>query len=106
MNVSVCDFNHTNEFCSISRLLQDRKDSLFSLFETSTTSQIIESVCKISLFLIAGDCFSVIIVTEIFFMQFLRIVGYKFDSLNGWDGSVVGNIFFISFFIYGRYFLF
>ena len=53
--------------------LQDRKDKilihstidfdditerfLFSLFDTSTTSQIIESVCKIVLSLIAADCF-------------------------------------------------
>ena len=43
---------------------------LFSLFDTSTTPQIIERVCKIVLFLIAADCFSVIIVTEVFWMQF------------------------------------
>ena len=71
--------------------LQDRKDKipihstidfdditerfLFSLFDTSTTSQIIEIVCKIVLFLIAVHCFSLIIVTEVFCMQFLRIVG-------------------------------
>ena len=82
MNVGVCNFNHTNEFCSISKHLQDRKDKipihstndfdditerfLFSLFDTSTTSQIIESVCKIVLFLIAAGFFSVIIVTEVF----------------------------------------
>ena len=71
--------------------LQDRKDKIpiystidfediterffFSLFDTLTTSQIIESVCIVVLFLIAADCFSVIIVTEVFFMRFLRIVG-------------------------------
>ena len=48
---------------------------LFSSFDTSTTSQIIECVCIIVLFLIAADCFSLIIVTEVFFMRFLRIVG-------------------------------
>ena len=53
--------------------LQDRKDKilihstidfdditerfLFSLFDTSTTSQLIESVCKIVLSLISADCF-------------------------------------------------
>ena len=41
---------------------------LFSLFDTSTTSQIIESVCKIVLLLIAADCFSVIIVIEVFYI--------------------------------------
>ena len=46
---------------------------LFSLFDTSTTSQII-GLCIIVLFLIEADCFSVIIVTEVFFMQFLKIV--------------------------------
>ena len=48
---------------------------LFSLFDTSTTSQIIEGVCKIVLILTAANCFSVIIVTEVFCMRFLRIVG-------------------------------
>ena len=47
----------------------------FSLFGTLTTSQITESVCKIVLFLIAADYFSVIIVTEAFCMPFLRILG-------------------------------
>ena len=91
MNVGVCNFNHTNDFFSIFKLLQDRKDKmpihstkdfgditkkfLFRLFDTSTTSQIIESASKIVLFLIAADCFSVIIVTEIFCMGFLKIVG-------------------------------
>ena len=82
--------NHTNEFFSISKLLQYRRDKipihstkdfediterlLFSLFDTSNKSQIIEIICKIILFLIAAECFSVIIVTEVFCMRFLRIV--------------------------------
>ena len=61
------------EIFSISKLLLDKKDKipihstkdfdditerfLFSLFDISTTSQIIESVYKIVLFLIAVDCF-------------------------------------------------
>ena len=48
---------------------------LFNLFDTSTTSQIIESACKVVLFLIAADCFSFVIVTEVYCMRFLRIAG-------------------------------
>ena len=48
---------------------------LFNLFDTSTTSQIIESACKVVLFLIAADSFSFAIVTEVYRMRFLRIVG-------------------------------
>ena len=84
-------FNHASEFFSIFKLLQNRKDKisihstkglediterfLFSLFDTSATLQIIESVDKIVLCLIAADGFSLIIVTEAFCMQLLRIVG-------------------------------
>ena len=72
----------------MSKLLQDRKDKitfhstkdfdniterfLFSLFDTSTTSKIIESVCKTVLFLIVADFFSVIIVTEVFLHAILK----------------------------------
>ena len=73
----MCNFNGANEFFSISKLFQNRKDKiqstksfeditkrfLFSLFDTSTTSQIIETVCEEVLFLIEVDCFSLIIVT-------------------------------------------
>ena len=78
-------------FFFISKFLQNRKGKipihsangfediterfLFSLFDTSAASQILESVCKIVLFLTAADFFSVIIVTEVFCMRFLRIVG-------------------------------
>ena len=48
---------------------------LFNLFDISTTSQIIESACKIVLFLIVADCFSFAIVTEVYCMRFLRILG-------------------------------
>ena len=81
-------FNHASEFFSIFKLLQNRKDKipihstkglediterfLFSLFDTSATLQIID---KIVLCLIAADGFSLIIVTEAFCMQLLRIVG-------------------------------
>ena len=84
-------FNHASEFFPIFKLLQNRKDKipihstkglediterfLFSLFDTSATSQIIESVDKIVLCLIAPDGFSLFIVTEVFCMQFLRIEG-------------------------------
>ena len=40
---------------------------LFNLFGTSTTSQITESACKIVFFfLIAADCFSFVIITEVY----------------------------------------
>ena len=48
---------------------------LFNLFDISTTSQIIESACKVILFLIVADCFSFVIVTEVYYMRFLRILG-------------------------------
>ena len=48
---------------------------LFNLFGTSTASQIIESACKIAFFLIAADCFSFAIVTEVYYMRCLRILG-------------------------------
>ena len=43
------------------------KRFLFNLFDTST-SQIIEIACKIVLFLIGADCFSSIIITEVYCM--------------------------------------
>ena len=48
---------------------------LFNLFDISTTSKIIGNACKIVLFLIAADCFSFVIVTEVYCIQFLRILG-------------------------------
>ena len=47
---------------------------LFSLFDTSIMSRIVERVYKIVLFLIAADWFSNIIVSNIFCIWFLRIV--------------------------------
>ena len=89
MDIGVCNFNHANEFLSISKLLQIRRDKipihsnkgfddiaerfLFNLFDTSTISQITESACKIVLFLIAADCFSFAVVAEVYCMRFLRI---------------------------------
>ena len=91
LDVGLCNFNHANEFFSISKLLQIRRDKipihstkgfediaerfLFNLFDTSTISQIIESACKIVLLLIAADCFSFVIVAEVYCIQFLRILG-------------------------------
>ena len=91
LDIGVCNFNHANEFFSVSKLLQIRRYKipihstkgfediaerfLFNLFDTSTISQITESACKIVLFLIAADCFSFVIVTEVYCMQFLRILG-------------------------------
>ena len=39
---------------------------LFSLFDTSIMSRIVERVCKTVLFLIAADCFSPIVVSNVF----------------------------------------
>ena len=90
LDVGVCNFNHTNEFFSISNFCKTEKTKSQStlpkalrilhtkersLFDTSTTSKIIESVCKIALFLIAAYCFSLIVVTEVFCMRFLGSVG-------------------------------
>ena len=91
LNVGVCNFNHANEFNTISKHLQIRRDKiaihstkdfeniaerlLFNLLAISTTSQIIESACKTVLLLIAADCFSFVIVTEVYCMPFLRILG-------------------------------
>ena len=51
---------HMNEFASISELMQSRKDKinskditekiLFSLFDSSVMSQIVERVCTVKLF--------------------------------------------------------
>ena len=58
-------------------------------------SQVVKRVCKIiGFFLIAGDRFSSIILSKVFAVWFLRIAVYE---------SIVCNIFFITFFIYGRY---
>ena len=54
--------NSTKDFEDITETL------LFNLFDILTTSQIIESACKIVLFLIAADCFSFVIVTEVYCM--------------------------------------
>ena len=48
---------------------------LLNSFDILTRSQIIESACKIVLFLIAADCFSFVIVTEVYCMGFLRVLG-------------------------------
>ena len=59
----------------LSKVLRKSKDTtkkfLFSLFDTSVVSQIIEGVIK--RILIADDWFSLVIVSNIFCMQFSRI---------------------------------
>ena len=77
-----------NEFVSISELMESRKDKinskyiterfLFSLFDTSIMSQIVERVCKISLFIIASDWCLPIIVSSVSRIQFLRISSINF----------------------------
>ena len=62
-----------NEFVSISELMQSRKDKisskditerfLFSLFDTSIMTQIVERMCTVT-FLIASDWCSTVIVTR------------------------------------------
>ena len=47
---------------------------LFNLFETSITSQIVENVCNIILFLVVRDWLSPIIASKIFCIWFLKIV--------------------------------
>ena len=66
-------------------LRQSRKDSkditerlLFSFFDTSIMSQIVERRCKFILFLIASDWFSPIIVSTVFCIRFLRISSIYF----------------------------
>ena len=61
--------------CSTKGFVNIADRFLFNLFGTSTASQIIESACKIALFLIAADCFSFAIVTEVYCMRCLRILG-------------------------------
>ena len=66
-----------NEFVSISELMQSRKDKinskditerfLFSLFDSSIMTQIVERVYSKVIFLIASDWCSPIIVTNVFF---------------------------------------
>ena len=61
-DVGVFNFNHANEFVSISKLTQSKKDKintkdikerfLFSLFDLSVMSQIAERVCTVKLFFI------------------------------------------------------
>ena len=65
-----------NEFVSISELMQIRKDKinskditerfLFSLFDSSIMTQIVERVYSKVIFLIASDWCSPIIVTNVF----------------------------------------
>ena len=76
-----------NEFVSISELMQSRKDKinskditerlLFSLFDSSIMTQIVEGVYSKVIFLIASDWCSPIIVT-FFCIWFLRISSINF----------------------------
>ena len=94
MSVGVWNFNHVSKFVSVSVLLQSSKDKtpinsingfekiktyytekfLFSLFETSIMSRMVERVCKIVLILTAADWFSPIILTNVYCIRFIRIV--------------------------------
>ena len=66
---------------------------LFSSLDTSIISRTVER--ELFYFLIAADCFSPIIVSNVFYSRFLRIVVY---------GSLICNIVFITtFYIYDRY---
>ena len=47
---------------------------LFNLFDISAASHLTESACKIVLFLMVADCFSFVIVTEVYCKRFLRIL--------------------------------
>ena len=99
MDVGELNLNHVNEFVSASQLSQSRNDKIPSNsikgFDTSIMSQVIERVCKIVLFfLIAADCFSPVIVSNLFYSWFLIIAVF---------GSVAWDIVFITFFIYDRY---
>ena len=57
-DIGVCNFNHVNEFVSISELMQSRKDKinskditerfLFSLFDSSVMLEIAERLCTLS----------------------------------------------------------
>ena len=59
-SILVYTTNHVNEFVSISELTQSRKDkinskditekNLFSLFDSSVVSQIVERLCTVKLF--------------------------------------------------------
>ena len=59
-SILVYTTNHVNEFVSISKLTQSRKDkinskditekNLFSLFDSSVVSQIVERLCTVKLF--------------------------------------------------------
>ena len=59
-SILVYTINHVNEFVSISELTQSRKDkinskditekNLFSLFDSSVVSQIVERLCTVKLF--------------------------------------------------------
>ena len=59
-SILVYTTNHVNEFVSISELTQSRKDkinskditekNLFSLFDSSLVSQIVERLCTVKLF--------------------------------------------------------
>ena len=102
------NFNHVSEFVSISDLLQSRKNKinskditerfLFSLFDRSIMSQIVERVCKIILFLMTSDWFSLIIVSNVSCIRFLRISSINF-IVQVEMGLYFYNIFFITFYI-------
>ena len=102
------NFNHVSEFVSISDLLQSRKNKinskditerfLFSLFDRSIMSQIVERVCKIILFLMTSDWFSLIIVSNVSCIWFLRISSINF-IVQVEMGLYFYNIFFITFYI-------
>ena len=90
----------------MSEPMQSRKDKinskditeifLFSLFDSSIMSQIVERVCivKFSIFNNFSLVFTYYSTSNFFCSRFLRIVVY---------GSVVCYIFFITFFIFDRY---
>ena len=72
-DIGTYNLEHVDEFVSISELMQGRKDKinskditervLFSLFDTSIMTQIVERMCRVT-FLIASDQCSTIIVTR------------------------------------------
>ena len=104
---------NVNEFVSISELMQSRKNKinskditerfLFTLFDSSMMTQIVERVyIKVS-FLITSDWCSPIIITNFFLHVILKNHMHKFYSLSlKWIGSTVCNIFFITFYNMAR----
>ena len=97
LNIGEHDFNHVNEFVSVSELLQSWKDKIpincIKGFDTSFMSRIVEWVCKIVLsFLIESEWLPPIFKSNVFCSWFLRMLYV----------SVVSNIIFITFFVYDR----